>query len=251
MAEKSGNPDVIAGKNAVAEALRAGRRIDCVLIAHGAFGKAAGIAEMCRERGVPVKEASPRRLDEISGGTAHGGIAALAAQIDYASIDEMLALAESRGEKPLLVICDSIEDPGNLGAVIRTAEAAGAHGVIIPKRGGVSVTPAVVKAASGAAEYVPVSRVANISDAILRLKEKGVWVFAADMDGEPWCGADLTVPLALVLGSEGRGIGRLVKSRCDRVLALPMRGRINSLNVSVAAGILMYEAVRQRRDAGR
>ncbi|HIW74295.1 MAG TPA: 23S rRNA (guanosine(2251)-2'-O)-methyltransferase RlmB [Firmicutes bacterium] len=239
--------DAIVGRNAVSEALRAGRAIDSVLVAKGERGgSAAALIARCRDRGIPVKEVDARRLESL-GGRNHQGIVALAACKEYASLDDLFAAAQARGEPPFFVVCDELEDPHNLGAILRTAEAAGAHGVIVPKRRSAGLTPAVYKASAGAVEYVPVARAANLVDTLRELKKRGVWIYGLDMQGEPWCGTDLRGPLALVVGSEGRGIGRLVKEQCDFMLSLPMAGQISSLNASVACGILLYEVSRQRR----
>lgn len=244
--ENRGGEDLVAGRNAVAEALRAGRPLDSVLIARGErSGSLVALAAKCRERGIPVKEVDSRKLDALCGPN-HQGIAAVAACREYATLDDLFDLARERGEPPFLVICDELEDPHNLGAVVRTAEAAGAHGVIIPKRRSAGLTAAVYKASAGAVEYLPVARVPNIAEAIREIKKRGVWVYGLDMDGDTWCQTDLRGAPALVVGSEGRGIGRLVREQCDGVVSLPMHGRINSLNASVACGILLYEAARQR-----
>ena len=239
--------DLIIGRNAVSEALRSGRAIDTLMVARGERNGSIGriIAE-CRDNGVVVKEVDRKKLDLMCGGAVHQGIAAYAASHEYASIDDIFALAEERGEKPFIIICDELEDPHNLGAVIRTAEATGAHGIIIPKRRNASLSYVVGKASAGAVEYVPVARVANIAQTIDELKEKGIWFYAADMDGEDWCSVNYDGGVGLVIGSEGRGISRLVKEKCDFIVSMPMKGRINSLNASVAAGILMYEVARQR-----
>ena len=238
---------ILAGRNPVAEALRSGRAVDCVYLAPGPrSGQLPLILRLAKEQGVPVKEADPRKLSHMCNEANHQGVVAVAAAKDYATVEDMLSLAQSRGEPPLLVVCDGLEDPHNLGAVIRVAECAGAHGVIIPKRRSVGLTYAVSKASAGAVEYLPVARVQNLASLMEDLKARGLWVFAADMDGGPWCQADLTGPTALVIGSEGKGVSRLVKEKADFVVALPIRGQVNSLNASVAAGILCYEAVRQR-----
>ena len=179
-------------------------------------------------------------------GPHHQGIAAVAACKQYATLDDLFAAAEQKGEPPFFVICDELNDPHNLGAIARSAEAAGAHGVIIPKHRSAGLTSTVYKASAGAVEYMPIARVGNISDTIKTLKKRGVWVYGLDMDGDMWCQTDLTGPLALVVGSEGAGFGRLVREQCDGLLSLPMAGRINSLNASVACGIALYEAARQR-----
>ncbi len=239
--------DLIIGRNAVSEALRSGRAIDTLLVSRGERNGSIGriIAE-CRDLGVVVKEVDRKKLDLMCGGAVHQGIAAYAASHEYASIDDIFALAEERGEKPFIIVCDELEDPHNLGAVIRTAEAAGAHGVIIPKRRNASLSYVVGKASAGAVEYVPVARVANVAQTIDELKERGVWFYAADMDGQDWCSVDYDGGVGLVIGSEGRGISRLVKEKCDFIVSMPMNGKINSLNASVAAGVLMYEVARQR-----
>ena len=238
---------LIIGRNAVSEALKSGREIDTLLVAKGERDKVASrLIAACRDRGVVVKEVDSRKLDSISAGANHQGVCAYAAVHGYSSIEDMLALAEEKGEKPFVIVCDEIEDPHNLGAIIRTADACGAHGVIIPKRRGVTLTYAVGKVSAGALEYVPVARVANLAATLDDLKEKGFWVYGADMDGTPWNEQDYSGAVALVIGSEGKGISRLVKEKCDFIVSLPMKGHINSLNASVAAGILMYEVVRSR-----
>lgn len=240
--------DLITGRNAVAEALRSGRPIECIMTARASEGSQRSFGQiiaMAKKQNITIKEVSPAKLDAMCGGS-HQGIVALAAVHEYAEIDDMFALAESRGEPPFLIICDGIEDPHNLGAIIRSAEAAGAHGVIIPKRRAVGLTWAVGKSSAGALEYVPVARVANLPSCIEDLKSRGLWVYCADMDGENWCGGDLTGAIVLVIGGEDSGVGRLVREKCDGVLSLPMCGRINSLNASVACAIVMYEITRQR-----
>ena len=238
--------DIIAGRNAVMEALRADRPLDSVLIAKGErSGSLMALTAKCRERGIPVKEVDSRKLDALCGPN-HQGIAAVAACREYATLDDLFAAAQEKGEPPFLVICDELEDPHNLGAVVRTAEAAGAHGVVIPKRRSAGLTAAVYKASAGAIEYLPVARVSNITETIREMKKRGVWVYGLDMDGGTWCQTDLTGAVALVVGSEGKGISRLVREQCDGILSLPMHGSINSLNASVACGILLYEAARQR-----
>ena len=239
--------DIIIGRNAVLEALKSGRTIDSVLLSKGdRSGSLGKIAGECKERGIVVKEADSRKLDFLCGHSNHQGIVAFAAVHEYSSLEDIFGLAAGRNEPAFIVICDELEDPHNLGAILRTAEAAGAHGVIVPKRRSASLSYAVGKASAGAVEYIPVARVSNISATIDELKKKGLWVFGADLGGEPWCGQDYTGPIALVIGSEGRGLGRLIKEKCDYIVSLPMKGKINSLNASVAAGILMFETARQR-----
>lgn len=241
------NDGVIAGRNAVTEALRSGRVIDSIIVARGNLGGAvSSIIAKAKNKNIPIKEADTKKLDFMCGGAVHQGIVAVAAIKEYASVDDIFALAETRGELPFIIIADGLEDPHNLGAIIRTAECAGAHGVIIPRRHATGLTYAVGKASAGAIEYVPVARVTNIAATIEELKQRGLWIYAADMDGQPWCEADLKGAVGLVVGNEGKGVSRLVKEKCDVVLSLPMKGQINSLNASVAAGIMMYEISRQR-----
>ncbi len=241
------NSNIICGRNPVLEALRSGREIDRLFVAHGTGGgSVTAIIAKCRAKGILIKEISPQKLDYYCGGANHQGVAVMFASQEYATVDDMFALAETRGEKPFLIICDEIEDPHNLGAIIRTAEATGVHGVIIPERRSASLNATVAKAACGALEYVPVARVTNIANTIDALKERGVWVFGADMDGDDYTRTDFDAPCALVIGNEGKGIGALTAKKCDAIISLPMCGKINSLNASVAAGILMYEVVRSR-----
>lgn len=241
------NSNIICGRNPVLEALRSGREIDRLLVAHGTGGgSVTAIIAKCRAKGILIKEISPQKLDYYCGGANHQGVAVMLASQEYATVDDMFALAETRGEKPFLIICDEIEDPHNLGAIIRTAEATGVHGVIIPERRSASLNATVAKAACGALEYVPVARVTNIANTIDALKQRGVWVFGADMDGDDYTRTDFDTPCALVIGNEGKGIGALTAKKCDAIISLPMHGKINSLNASVAAGILMYEVVRSR-----
>lgn len=238
---------IIEGRNAVMEALRSGAAIDKIYIAKGDTDNTLGyIAAAARSRGVVVVEADRRKLDGMSRTHSHQGVIAVAAVREYASVEDILAAAREKGEAPLLVVCDELSDPHNLGAVIRTAECAGAHGVVIPKRRSVGLTYAVGKASAGAVEYVPVARVNNMAAAIDELKSRGVWVYTADMNGQPWCQVDYTGPAALVIGSEGFGVSRLVREKSDFIISLPMKGKINSLNASVACGILCYEIARQR-----
>lgn len=239
--------NMIFGRNPVTEALRSGREIDRLLVAHGAGGgSVAAIIAKCAQRGILVKEVSPQKLDFLCGGAAHQGVVLMIASHTYCEISDILNLAREKNQPPFLVLCDQIEDPHNLGAIIRTAEAAGAHGIVIPKRRSASLNATVAKAASGALEYVKVARVTNLVAAMDELKQQGLWIFGADMGSESWCAQDYSGPAALVIGSEGQGLGQLVKKHCDVMVSLPMMGRINSLNASVAAGVLMYEIARQR-----
>lgn len=245
---ENSNNNIICGRNPVLEALRSGREIDRLFVAHGTGGgSVTAIIAKCRAKGILIKEISPQKLDYYCSGANHQGVAVMFASQEYATVDDMFALAETRGEKPFLIICDEIEDPHNLGAIIRTAEATGVHGVIIPERRSASLNATVAKAACGALEYVPVARVTNIANTIDALKERGVWVFGADMDGDDYTKTDFDTSCALVIGNEGKGIGALTAKKCDAILSLPMLGKINSLNASVAAGILMYEVVRSRK----
>ena len=240
--------DIIAGRNAVNEALRAGRTLDSLYVQRGDHGGGlAALIAKAKAQGVPIKEADPKKLEHMCGGANHQVVVAVAAVKEYASLEEIFARAEERGEPLFLVICDGLEDPHNLGAVIRTAECAGAHGVVIPKRRSAGLTAIVAKTSAGAVSYVPVARVPNLTALLKELKEEGLWIFGAEADGTtPLYQADLKGPAAIVIGSEGGGISRLVAEQCDFKISIPMRGRINSLNASAAAAILLYEAVRQR-----
>ena len=239
---------IIEGRNAVTEALRAGAPIDKVYLARGETDAALGhIAAKARERGIAVVDCDRRKLDGMSVTHSHQGVVAVAAVREYAGVDDILKAAADRGEAPLIVVCDELSDPHNLGAVIRTAECAGAHGVIIPKRRSAGLTAVVAKTSAGAVSYVPVARVANLTACLKELKAAGVWVFGTAADAErPLYDADLKGPAAIVIGSEGDGMGRLVAENCDVLVSIPMKGRLNSLNASAAAAILLYEAVRQR-----
>lgn len=241
------NTDLIIGRNPVSEALKSGREIDTLFVLAGDRSGSVGvIIAKAAEKGVVIKEINRNKLDLMCGGANHQGVAARAAAHTYADVSDILDAAREKGEDPFVIICDDIEDPHNLGAIIRTADACGAHGVIIPKRHGASLTYAVGKASAGAIEYVPVARVPNLSAVIDELKEKGFWIYGADMNGKRWDEQDYSGAVALVIGSEGRGISRLVREKCDFIISLPMRGNVNSLNASVAAGILMYEVVRNK-----
>lgn len=238
--------DRIVGRNAVTEALRSGRTLDSVWISAGEHGGSLqAIRAKCREAGVLIKEVDSRKLATV-GGPHHQGVVAFAACKEYATLDDVFECAAKAGEPPFILVCDGLEDAHNLGAVLRSAEAVGCHGVIIPKRRAVGLNATVAKTSAGAVEYVPVVRVSNLTDTLRRLKERGVWVYGLDMDGGPWCQTDMTGATALVVGSEGHGISRLVREQCDGILSLPMRGNINSLNASVACGIMVYEVTRQR-----
>jgi len=238
----------LEGRNAVTEALKAGRTIDKVFIADGDTDKGLQrLAAMAKDAGAVVVPVDRRKLDLMSTTHSHQGIIAQCAAHEYATIEDILEEAASRGQAPLIIICDELSDPHNLGAIIRTAECAGAHGVIIPKRRSVGLTATVAKASAGAMEYMKVAKVANINNAIKELKEQGVWIFGTAAEGsEPMYRADLTGPAAIVIGNEGDGMSQLVRKNCDMLVHIPMSGRISSLNASNAASILLYEAVRQR-----
>ncbi len=249
MERKESNPaeGVIAGRNAVAEALKSGRPVDSLYVARGDRSGSLGVlVAKARKLGIAVKESDPVKLDHLCAGAVHQGVVAVAAAKAYASLDDLFALAESRHEQPFFILADGLEDPHNLGAILRVAECAGAHGVVIPKRRSVGLTAAAGKASAGAVEYVPVARVTNLADTVDELKRRGVWVYAADLGGQNWCETDLSGPAAVVIGSEGFGVSRLVREKADAVISLPMLGKINSLNASVACGIICYEIVRQR-----
>lgn len=238
----------LEGRNALQEALKSGRTVDKVFIAAGETDRGLQrLAAEAKEAGVVVVPVDRRKLDAMSFTRAHQGVIALVAAHVYYSIDDILEEAASRGEAPLIVICDELSDPHNLGAILRSAECAGAHGVIIPKRRSVGLTATVAKASAGAIEYMKVARVTNINNAIAELKEKGVWVFGTAAEGSiPMYQANLTVPAAIVIGNEGDGMSQLVRKNCDVMLNIPMKGHISSLNASAAASILLYEALRQR-----
>ena len=240
--------NLLEGRNALTEALAAGRAIDKVYLAEGNTDRAlARLAAMAKQ--AVVVETDRRKLDQLSATGAHQGVIAVVAAHDYSSVDDIFARAAEKGEPPLIVLCDELSDPHNLGAIIRTAECAGAHGVIIPKRRSVGLTAVVGKASSGALEYMPVARVSNLVNTIKELKERGVWVCGTAADGDTSLyRADLKGPTAIVIGSEGDGMSRLVAESCDYKVSIPMRGSISSLNASAAAAILLYEAVRQRAE---
>ena len=239
---------MIEGRNAVMEALRAGTPIDKIFLAKGETDATLGhIASSAREKGVVVVEADRRKLDGMSRTHAHQGVIAMAAVREYATVEDILSAAREKGEPPLVVVCDELSDPHNLGAVIRTAECAGAHGVIIPKRRSAGLTAVVAKTSAGAVSYVPVARVPNLTALLKELKDEGLWIFGTAADGDTSLyDADLKGPAAIVIGSEGDGMGRLVAQQCDFKVSIPMKGRLNSLNASAAAAIMLYEAVRQR-----
>ncbi len=239
--------NLVCGRNEMRELLADGKTIDKVFVERGEHtGSIGSLLEEVRARKIPVITVDRARLDSMTGGARHQGIAAMVAERAYATVEDLLAIAEERGEPPFLLICDGVEDPHNLGAIIRSAECMGAHGIIIPKRRSVGLTPVVAKASAGAIEHLSVARVTNLVAAMEQLKEAGLWIYAADMDGSPYDTADLTGAVALVVGNEGNGISRLVREKCDFVLSIPQYGCVNSLNVSNAAAILACEIARQR-----
>lgn len=234
--------DLIIGRNAVTELIKSGREIDTLFVLRGEKSGSVGkIIGQCRDRGAVVKEVDKKKLDFMCGHSNHQGVVAICAAHDYATVEEILQVAEEKGEKPFIVACDGIEDPHNLGAIIRTAEAAGVHGIIIPKRRSASLNYTVGKTSAGALEYMKVARVSNLASTLDELKEKGMWVYGADMDGEDIRSVNLDGAAVLVIGSEGDGMSRIVREKCDFIVSLKMKGQINSLNASVAGGILMYE----------
>ena len=243
---------IIEGRNAVLEALRAGAAVDKLYLAKGEVDAALRhLASTAREKGAVVVECDRRKLDAMSVTHAHQGVIAVTSVREYVDVDDILDLAREKGEPPLIVVCDELSDPHNLGAVIRTAECAGAHGVIIPKRRSAGLTAVVAKTSAGAVSYVPVARVPNLTACLKELKDKGLWVYGATAQGDTTLyQADLKGPAAIVIGSEGFGMSRLVEETCDVRIAIPMKGQLNSLNASAAAAILLYEAVRQRLGKG-
>lgn len=245
--EKIQNDNLIIGRNAVIELIKSGREVENVLVARGEHeGSINRIIAMCKEKKIVIKTVDRKKLDALSAGGNHQGVCANVPAHEYSSVDEILAYAEEKGEAPFVIICDEIEDSHNLGAIIRSAEACGAHGIIIPKRRNVGLNFIVAKTSCGALEYMRVARVGNLASTIEELKKKNIWVYCADMDGQPWCKTDFSGGCAIVVGNEGSGVGRLVKEKCDVTVSLPMCGEVNSLNASVAAGIIMYEVTRQR-----
>ena len=239
--------NIIIGRNPVMEAIRSGRTIEKILIKKGKYeGSIVPLVKKAKEQRIIIQETERQKLDALAEGGNHQGVVAYVSDFAYCSVNDILERAAERGEAPFVVLLDKITDPHNLGAIIRTAECAGVHGIIIPKRGSVGVNGTVEKTSAGAAEHMPVAKVTNLAQTIDALKEKGMWFAAADMDGEEMYSVDLKGSLGLVIGSEGSGVSRLVKEKCDFIATIPMKGRINSLNASVAGGILMYEALRQR-----
>ncbi|MDE5772639.1 MAG: 23S rRNA (guanosine(2251)-2'-O)-methyltransferase RlmB [Ruminococcus sp.] len=235
----------IVGRNPVIEALKSDSPIDTIYI-DGNGGSLGLIRRLAKEKGIVVKDAQDKKLSQLAGGASHQGVVAVGACGEYVSVEDILAVSQNKGTKPFIIICDEIEDPHNLGAIIRTAETAGADGIIIPKRRSASLNATVAKTSAGAVSYVPVARVSNLASCIDMLKENGIWIYGTDASGSDYCKTDFTGSMALVIGSEGFGISRLIQKKCDFMVKLPMFGKINSLNASVAAGIFMYEVLRQR-----
>lgn len=238
---------LVFGRNAVLEAIKAGASIDKLYVApveqKGSLGK---IISLAKAQGIPVKDVTGQKLDAMTGNQAHQGVAATIAAAAYSTMEDIWKTVREKDEKLFLIIADEIEDPHNLGALIRTAECCGAHGIVIPKRRSAGLSPTVYKSSAGAVSHLPVVRVANISALVDELKKEGVWFYCADMEGKTWCQTDFGGHVALVVGSEGNGVGHLIKEKCDFTVSLPMMGKITSLNASVAGGILMYEITRQR-----
>ncbi len=238
------NEEIIYGKNAVTEALKAEKSIDTVFMLKNAQGMGKIIA-LAKQQGVVIKDIGEDKLKAMCA-DKHGGVAAQLSAVTYSTVEEILDVSKQKGKPPFIIICDEIQDPHNLGAIIRTAEAAGADGIIIPKRRSAAVNSTVFKTSAGAAAWIKIARVSNLADTIKQLKKQNIWVYGAEADGTPVQKADLSGAVALVIGSEGFGLGRLVRENCDMILSLPMYGKVNSLNASVSAGILMYEAVKYR-----
>ncbi len=241
------NDSLVIGRNAVTELLKSGKEVENVLIAKGEReGSINRIISLCKEKKIVVKNVDRKKLDFLALGGNHQGVVANIPAHEYSTVDDILAYAENKGEAPFIIMCDEIEDSHNLGAIIRTAEACGAHGIIIPKRRNVGLNYIVAKTSCGALEYMKVARVTNLASTIDELKKKNIWIYAADMDGQRWDKTDFSGGCCLVVGSEGNGVGRLIKEKCDVTVSLPMMGKVNSLNASVAAGVLMYEITKQR-----
>ena len=245
------NECMICGRNAVMELLLGERDVDKIFVAKGEReGSITKIIGIATERKIPMIEVDKTRLDTMASGARHQGVIAMAAEHNYSTVDEIFEYAESLGQKPFIAVLDGVEDPHNLGAIIRSAECAGVHGIIIPKRRAVGLTSTVAKASAGAIEYMRVARVTNIATTIDELKERGMWIYAADMGGEEYHKADLTGSVAVVLGSEGFGISRLVKEKCDFTLSIKLHGNVNSMNVSCAAAVIFTEVARQKDSGG-
>ncbi len=239
--------DLVIGRNAVLELLKSGRTVDSIYIQKGERqGSVTAIIAKANQKGINIKEADAKKLQFMCGGTNHQGIIARVAAKEYSTLDDVLELAKEKGEEPFIILCDELSDPHNLGAVLRTAECCGAHGVVILKHRSVGLTHTVAKASAGAIEYVPVIKVTNMASFTDKLKDLGFWIYCADMDGQDWCTVDYSGKVALIIGAEGKGISRLLKDKSDVSVSVPIKGNIESLNVSVACGIISYEIARQR-----
>lgn len=249
----SEDAEIIVGRNSVLEALKAGRSLNKILIAKGERqGSVREIISQAREQGLIIQEVDIAKLDQLSAGVRHQGVVAMAAPVAYVEVDDILSIAYGKNEPPFLVLLDELADPHNVGAILRTADASGVHGVLIPKRRSCPLTQTVAKTSAGAVEHVPVSRIGNVSQTLKALKKQGLWVVGADMDGtKNYYEADLTGPVVIVVGNEGEGMGRLTKEACDFIVKIPMRGKIASLNASVACSLLLYEVLRQRELNGK
>lgn len=245
--EKEDN-GVVVGRNAVRELLKSERSIDKIYIRKGdREGSITVLIAEASNKNIPIIEVEPQKLDSLAEGSNHQGIVALAAMKEYSSIDDMIALAEERNEKPLIVICDSIEDPHNLGAIIRCAECAGAHGIVIPKRRSVGITPTVYKSSAGAIEHMLIAKVSNLNVTVEQLKEKGLWIFASEAGGTPYYETDFNCGCGIILGSEGNGVSKMLKENSDYIVSIPMYGKVNSLNVSTAASVILCHVARVQR----
>ncbi len=245
--EKEDN-GIVVGRNAVRELLKSDRAVDKIFVRKGdREGSITVLIAEAANKNIPIIEAEPQKLDNLAEGANHQGIVALAAMKEYSTIDDMLVLASERNEKPLIVICDSIEDPHNLGAIIRCAECAGAHGIVIPKRRSVGITPTVYKSSAGAIEHMLIAKVANLNSTVEQLKEKGLWIFSAEAGGTPYYETDFNCGCGIILGSEGNGVSRMLKENSDYIVSIPMYGRVNSLNVSTAASVILCHVARMQR----
>ncbi len=239
--------DVVVGRNPVVEALKSDRQVETVYIVKTATGNGFGkIVALAKQKGVVIKHVDVKKIDALSAGVNHQGVAAVCAVANYADIEDLFSSAEAKNEDPFFIICDEVEDPHNLGAIMRTAEAAGAHGIIIPKRRSAGLTQIVHKTSAGATNVMPVCRVSNLAQTIKDLKKRGLWIYCADMGGKNYSETDYAGPIALIIGSEGNGVARIIKELSDFVVSIPMCGKINSLNASVSAGIIIYEVLKQK-----
>lgn len=246
-AQKNTKEELIIGRNPIMEALKSGRALNQLFVAKAEHtGSIGQMIHLAKQNGIPVKEVDGKKLDYLSNGGVHQGVAAFCAAHDYCTLDDIFEYAAQKGEAPFLIICDEIEDPHNLGAIIRTADAVGAHGVVVPKRRSAALTGIVAKASAGALEYVRVARVGNLAAALDEMKQKNVWIYCLDMDGEDYRRISYDGAVGLVVGNEGRGVSRLIKEKSDFIVSLPMKGNIGSLNASVAAAVLMYAAANGR-----